>query len=187
MVWDLHPTVDMSSNNASVQPSPDLAVSPSPGARPQPTAYVIAFPHPLTSVNSHPATSKEFLVSDCRGSIFLTDWRSDPEAVSRQENRRNSNLVELIDPKALSDTSLGIAERWSGSVAWRRDTSDMQVLQLYQPIIVETLFLELVLRMAPHFQYGTFPSCQAEYPRNLELVSKKEVIDSGTLPFSPPV
>lgn len=99
-------------------------MSPSPAARPQPTAYVIPFPHPLTSINSHPSTSKEFLVSDCRGSIFLTDWRSDPE-IADQDSWRNASLIELTEPHALSDASLGGAGQWSGSVGWRRDTVDM--------------------------------------------------------------
>lgn len=113
MVWDLDPDVKISS--APVRSS---------GAevpRSQPTAYVIAFPHPLTTVNSHPSTGKEFLVSDCRGSIFITDWRSDPQE-SDQENWRHSNLIELVEPRALAESMSG---QWTGSAAWRRDTTDM--------------------------------------------------------------
>lgn len=113
MVWDLHPSIDLTS-------------PPSPGAstptRPQPTAYVITFPHPLTSVHAHPSTSKELLVSDCRGSIFLTDWRSDPDE-NEQDSWRNSSVVELIEPRALADSLAGPSAKWSGSVAWRRDPS----------------------------------------------------------------
>lgn len=123
MVWDLHPTVSISSG------APSPAQSPLEGAallsmdRPQPTAYVIPFPHPLATINSHPSTSKEFLVSDCRGSIFLTDWRSDPQDID-PSIWRCSSPVELVEPYTLSDT-MGLATQCSGSVAWRRDTPDM--------------------------------------------------------------
>jgi hypothetical protein len=121
MVWDLDPSMDISS--VAVQ-SPSIEVSPSPPQRLQPTAYAIAFPHPLTTVNSHPSTAKEFLVSDCRGSIFITDWRSDPDE-SEQGNWRHFNLVELVEPHALSDAMTGFSVQWTGSAAWRRDTVDM--------------------------------------------------------------
>ncbi|GLB42200.1 putative WD40 repeats [Lyophyllum shimeji] len=125
MVWDLHPTVDVSSH----APSPGLDLSengttPFPSDRPQPTAYVIPFSHPLTSISSHPSTSKEFLVSDCRGSIFLTDWRSDPQDMD-QDSWRHSSLIELVEPTALSDHLMGLSRHWVGSVDWRRDTTDI--------------------------------------------------------------
>lgn len=119
MVWDLDPALDI----ASV-PSPGSDASSSSSPRPQPTAYVITFPHPLTTVNSHPSTGKDFLVSDCRGSIFITDWRSDPDE-SDQGNWRHSNLVELVEPCALSDAMTGLSVQWTGSAAWRRDAVDM--------------------------------------------------------------
>ncbi|KZP24876.1 hypothetical protein FIBSPDRAFT_1041985 [Athelia psychrophila] len=119
MVWDLDPALDI----ASV-PSPGSDASSSSSPRPQPTAYVITFPHPLTTVNSHPSTGKDFLVSDCRGSIFITDWRSDPDE-SDQGNWRHSNLVELVEPCALSDAMTGLSVQWTGSAAWRRDAVDI--------------------------------------------------------------
>jgi hypothetical protein len=114
MVWDLHPAVG----------SPSRSPTPSLSARPQPTAYVIAFPHPLTSISSHPSTSKEFLVSDCRGSIFATDWRSDPQDAN-PNNWRHSSLVELTEPYALSSSYVGLSKSCFGSAAWCRDTTDM--------------------------------------------------------------
>jgi len=117
MVWDLDPGISSVPLRSS-----SVETSPSPPPRSQPTAYVIAFPHPLTTVNSHPSTGKEFLVSDCRGSIFITDWRSDPD---ESDNWRHSNLVELVDPHALSDATTGLSVQWTGSAAWRRDTVDM--------------------------------------------------------------
>ena len=121
MVWDLDPCLDVSS--IPIQ-SPSMEVSPSPTSRTQPTAYVIAFPHPLTTVNSHPSTSKELLVSDCRGSVFITDWRSDPDE-SEQDSLRHSNIMELVEPRALSDAMTALSTQWTGSAAWRRDTVDM--------------------------------------------------------------
>lgn len=114
MVWDLHPAISPSSRS----PTPSLP------ARPQPTAYVIGFPHPLTTISSHPSTSKEFLVSDCRGSLFITDWRSDPQDAD-PNNWRHSSLVELTEPYALSSSSMGLSNSRVASAAWRRDTTDM--------------------------------------------------------------
>lgn len=117
MVWDLNPTINI------VSP---LSEADGTSSRPQPTAYVISFPHPLTSVSSHPSSSKEFLVSDCRGSIFLTDWRSEPgENESEGLSPWNSSVLELVEPRALSDTVTGLSTKWSGSVSWRRDSVDM--------------------------------------------------------------
>ena len=124
MVWDLHPaTVDISSSVLSLEGSPPQNAT-SPADRLQPTAYVIAFSHPLTTISSHPSTSKEFLVSDCRGSIFLTDWRSDPQDID-PSNWRHSSLIELVEPYMLSDSTMGLSMHWSGSVAWRGDTTNM--------------------------------------------------------------
>jgi hypothetical protein len=85
---------------------------------------VISFPYPLTSVCAHPTTSKEFLVADARGSVFLTDWRTDPDE-NEQVSWRNSSVIELVEPRALSDAVCGTPGRWAGSVAWRRDSADM--------------------------------------------------------------
>lgn len=114
MVWDLE------TRTGGVSPSAgsDRAEYHSFLDRPQPTAYPIPFPHPLTSVGSHPLSSKEFLVSDNHGSIFLTDWRSDPEG-----DPRNLNVVELVEPRALSDAVSGIGS--AGAAAWRADNPDI--------------------------------------------------------------
>ncbi|KAK0459460.1 uncharacterized protein EV420DRAFT_268163 [Desarmillaria tabescens] len=121
MVWNLLPSVDTASMLVSPVAHSGTA---SPPPRAQPTAYVIAFPHSLTSINSHPSTSKEFLVSDCKGSLFLTDWRSDPDDPD-QDSWHNSSLVELVEPHALSEASLGRSLQWSGSVAWQRDSANI--------------------------------------------------------------
>ena len=123
MVWDLHPPADIES---SPPPTTTMSLSPSPSSRSQPTAYVISFPNPLTSIRSHPSTSKEFLVSDCYGAVYLTDWRSDPDE-GDPGGLWHSSLVELIDPSALSVSCLGGPTQWSASVDWRSDIVDLQV------------------------------------------------------------
>lgn len=117
MVWDLNPALYIASPGSPLS---------SPTPRPQPTAYVISFPYPLTTVAAHPSTSKEFLIADARGNIFLTDWRTDPEE-NEQASWRNSSVIELVEPRALSDTIRGVPNRYAGSVAWRRDSVDMCV------------------------------------------------------------
>jgi hypothetical protein len=128
MVWDLYPTIDIPSPHESPLLEKDFAMSPSPD-RPQPTAYVIPFPWPLTTIRSHPATSKEFLVADSHGSIFLTDWRSDPED-GEEGALRHSSLVELVEPTALSKACMAATTQWSASVDWRMDAIDMYALVL---------------------------------------------------------
>ncbi|TFK42839.1 WD40-repeat-containing domain protein [Crucibulum laeve] len=123
MVWDLHPSIDITSNIPSPTRSLELDDTPS-SSRPQPTAYVIPFPHPLTSICSHPSTSKEFLVSDSHGSVYITDWRSDPEDPARS-NLRHSSLMELVEPSTLASATMGRSSQWSGSVAWRADAVDI--------------------------------------------------------------
>jgi len=118
MVWDLYPSLDAPSTSSSQSSRMSGSLSPPP--RLQPTAYVIAFPHALCAVDSHPSSSKEFLVSDARGSIFVTDWRSDPDDSDYESWR----LVELIEPYALAATSTGISVP-GGWAAWRGDNADI--------------------------------------------------------------
>lgn len=117
MVWDLCPDVDI-----TTPPSPGMERDTPP--RRQPTAYVIAFSHPLMTVSAHPSTSNEFLVSDCRGNIFLTDWRSDPDE-NEQDAWRNASVVELVEPRALAQAAISAEGKWSGCASWRRDSAEM--------------------------------------------------------------
>lgn len=124
MVWDLNPTVDINGDDPSnTRPSPSLSPS---SDRPQPLAYAIPFAHPLTSIRAHPGTNKEFLVSDCFGSVFLTDWRADPED-SEDGVLRHSSILELIEPESLAASVMGGTKQWSASVDWRPDAIDMCV------------------------------------------------------------
>jgi hypothetical protein len=121
MVWDLNPEAEMETSPISPSHTPGRSL---------PTAYVIPFPYPLVDVKSHPSSSKEFLVADSHGSIFLTDWRTDPMDNGEQTWRHHS-LVELVEPKVMADTMSGIMVYGAGSVAWRRDAVDMCVLSLF--------------------------------------------------------
>lgn len=122
MVWDLYPTLpNVRTREDSV--GSDIFEETN-SQRAQPTAYVINFPHPLTTVCSHPTSSREFVLADSRGSIFLTDWRSDPDE-NEQVSWKNSSVIEMIEPRALADSISGTTSRWGGSVAWRRDSVDL--------------------------------------------------------------
>ncbi|KAF8623975.1 hypothetical protein AX15_006129 [Amanita polypyramis BW_CC] len=103
MVWDLYP---------------DNPAQPLEG-RPQPTAYAIPFPHPLSSIDSHASSDKEFLVADRRGFVYISDWRSDPENAVELDSC-NCNVVELVNPSAL----LSVGGSCS-SAAWRPDNADI--------------------------------------------------------------
>jgi hypothetical protein len=124
MVWDLYAGLERS-------PSLDVDGSLDASPRPRPTAYAIQFQYPLTSVRSHPSTSRDFLVSDCRGSIFVTDWRSDTDA-GVQSQLRHSNRIELTDPQALAEATLGLSNVWSMSADWRQDSVEVYVFFEWQ-------------------------------------------------------
>ncbi|KAH9483812.1 hypothetical protein JR316_0003290 [Psilocybe cubensis] len=131
MVWDLHPVVDPTQGSRTPSPALELDISMSPpmSSRPQPTAYVIPFPHPLTTIRNHPATSKEFIVADARGSIFLVDWRSDPEEEASAAELRHSSVIELVEPVKLAGEIMGgnrdAQGKWSACVDWRVDSMDV--------------------------------------------------------------
>lgn len=167
MVWDLEPSANTTAMNVSPSPSPSPPPSPrlspiSPAERPQPTAYVIAFPYPLSSVCSHPSSSTEFLVADARGSIFVTDWRSDPE----QDSWRNQSMIELVEPRAMADALCGMPGKWSGSIDWRRDSFEVYVLlsslQMRSAVNVLVDAVGSGLHMGQGSLYGTLGSFMAE-------------------------
>lgn len=92
--------------------------------RRQPTALVIPFAHPLSSVSAHPSTSKEFIVSDARGSVFLTDWRKDPNDED-EDAWHHQSVVELVHPRALAEAATSLSGQWTGCASWRIDNPDM--------------------------------------------------------------
>lgn len=108
MIWDLYPDSPAQTGARGVK----IAVH-------QPTAYAIQFSHPLTSIDSHESSDKEFLVADCRGSIYLIDWRSESE-IAREQDFRHSNIVELVDPSAVISSAGSF-----GSAAWRPGDANM--------------------------------------------------------------
>jgi len=125
MVWDLHPIVDIPSAPLSATPSND-GDGGSPGSssstRPQPTAYVISFPHALSAVCAHASTTKDLLVADVRGSLALVDWRSDPSHAPA-DAWHHPRVLELAAPRAVA----GAAGAFPASVAWQHANSDMYV------------------------------------------------------------
>ena len=100
MVRDLRPNVDIYSVPLSPSPPSHRARSNDSqtggsNARPQPTAYVISFPHALSSVCAHATTTKDLLVADVRGSLALVDWRTDAAW-------HHPRVVEFAAPRAIA-------------------------------------------------------------------------------------
>src|SRR5712671_949304 len=126
MVWDLRPTVDIPSIPQSRSPTsatnPDASGGGS-STRPQPTAYVISFPHALSSVCAHATTTKELLVADVRGSLALIDWRSDPSHAPTDAAWHHPRVVEFAAPRAIA----GGAGAFPASAAWQQSNPDMYV------------------------------------------------------------
>ena len=130
MVWDLRPNLDILSAPLSPSPPPSSR-APSdndnqPGssnARPQPTAYVISFPHALSSVCAHATTTKDLLVADVRGSLALIDWRTDASHASADAAWHHPRVVEFAAPRAIA----GGACAFLASAAWQQANPDMYV------------------------------------------------------------
>jgi len=127
MVWDLRPNVDIPSIPQSRSPTsetnPDTGGggSSSSSTRPQPTAYVISFPHALSSVCAHSSTTKELLVADSRGSLALIDWRSDPSHAPTDAAWHHPRVVEFAAPRAIA----GGAGAFPASAAWQQSNPDI--------------------------------------------------------------
>ena len=122
MVWDLRPNVDIPSAPLSRSPSDAHADSDgASSARPQPTAYVISFPHALSAVCAHASTTKDLLVADVRGSLALIDWRSDPSHAPPTDAWHHPHVVEFSAPRAIA----GGAGAFPASAAWHHANPDM--------------------------------------------------------------
>jgi hypothetical protein len=83
-------------------------------SRPVPVAFAHPQAHPVKCVECHPTSSRELLLADVVGNVFLTDWRSDDSVDLGQRS------TELIHPRAVADKVSGLLPR-SGSVSWRAD------------------------------------------------------------------
>ena len=124
-----------------------------PEDRTPPTAYEISYAHPLTTVCSHPATSKELLVADTHGTIFMVDWRSDDPGEPQPDRR---TVFELVQPYAMGDALIGNGDTTWTSVAWRRDTTDMSVIDTPSlPAPTHSLSAESVPLPGTSTTYGT--------------------------------
>lgn len=108
MIWDLYPDIQIQES------VPGMRIS-----RRQPTAYAIQFSHPLISIGSHVSSDKEFLVADCKGNVYITDWRSDPENAGGLDFR-HSNILELTEPLAVISSTGSF-----GSAVWRPESANI--------------------------------------------------------------
>ena len=138
MVWDLRPNVDIPSipqsrsRSRSLSPSspgPSTGNAASSSTRPQPTAYVISFPHALSSVCAHPSTTKDLLVADVRGSLALIDWRSDPSHAQADAAWHHPRVIEFAAPRAIA----GGGGAFPASAAWQHANPDMYVCHALSP------------------------------------------------------
>jgi len=120
IVWDLYPSPDFNADTSSEMEGDSFDRSD----HRQPTALVIPFALPLCSVGSHPSTSKELLVSDARGTVFLVDWRKDPSETDRDDDHLQ-NIVELVHPRALAESCTNLAKTLSGYASWHRDNANL--------------------------------------------------------------
>jgi hypothetical protein len=122
MVWDLRPNVDIPSAPLSRSPTDlDHSGGNTSNSRSQPTAYVISFPHALTSVSAHASTTKDLLVADVRGSLSLIDWRSDPSHAPTTNAWHHPHVIEFSAPRAIA----GGAGAFPASAAWQQANPDM--------------------------------------------------------------
>lgn len=124
LFWDLSPPND---EPGTPPHSPDhtRSRSRSPSRRPQPLAFAVPYAHPLHSVASHPSTSKELVVSDSQGSVFVVDWRVDPAEEDPDERYRGLSVAQLVEPRALADARTGMPTVWGGSAAWQQQDLNM--------------------------------------------------------------
>ncbi|KAG8927680.1 hypothetical protein FRC02_007933 [Tulasnella sp. 418] len=81
-----------------------------------PTAYPITFPHPLHTVTAHPKSANQFVVSDSRGTVFVVNWT---ELGQENAGTRRHRVVELTDPRALTDGLTSVKGAWSGGASWK--------------------------------------------------------------------
>jgi hypothetical protein len=112
IIWDMRPPMPPTQDELD-------GYTPLPADRAQPTAFAHPFAYPLKSVDSHPASSRDLLVADAFGNIFMTDWRADNTADAQAARR--GNATELVHPRALAEKAAGHLPR-SASVSWRSDT-----------------------------------------------------------------
>lgn len=85
--------------------------------------YPIPFSHPLHSIAAHPSSADQFMVSDTHGTVYIIDWTE----VDREkpEGWRGHRVVELVDPRALTDRS-----SWGGAASWKPDDINVSVALL---------------------------------------------------------
>ena len=64
------------------------------------------------------------MISDSKGSVFLVDWRKDPDMLSDDSASRQS-IVELVHPRIVADAASNVIKQMHGCASWRADDPKM--------------------------------------------------------------
>ncbi len=101
LIWDLYPETELYEMSRAPSSSPSFPSNIPCGP---PAAWSMQLSRPLHTVLSHPDNSKEIVVSDDRGSIFIIDWRSDDDDRLSEgtTNTQRRIIAEYTDPGCLS-------------------------------------------------------------------------------------
>ncbi|CAE6521028.1 unnamed protein product [Rhizoctonia solani] len=93
-----------------------------------PTAYPIAFSHPLQDVIAHDANARVLLVADSRGTVSLVDWAGAEVEEDAPEGWHRQRVVELMDPRRVAEGITGVRtsgvpmnSSLSGGADWKPD------------------------------------------------------------------
>ncbi|KAF8682478.1 Utp21 protein [Rhizoctonia solani] len=73
-----------------------------------PSAYPIAFSHPLQDVIAHDANARVLLVADSRGTVSLVDWAGAEADEDIPDGWSRQRVVELMDPRRVAEGITGV-------------------------------------------------------------------------------
>ncbi|CAE7205857.1 unnamed protein product [Rhizoctonia solani] len=73
-----------------------------------PSAYPIAFSHPLQDVIAHDANARVLLVADSRGTVSLVDWAGAETEEDAPDGWHRQRVVELMDPRRVAEGITGV-------------------------------------------------------------------------------
>ncbi|EUC62084.1 Smg-4/UPF3 family protein [Rhizoctonia solani AG-3 Rhs1AP] len=73
-----------------------------------PSAYPIAFSHPLQDVIAHDANARVLLVADSRGTVSLVDWAGAEAEEDAPDGWHRQRVVELMDPRRVAEGITGV-------------------------------------------------------------------------------
>lgn len=104
LIWNL-------SKRIKTEDDPDTSMDGvEDGDEQAPSAYPIAFTHPLQDVIAHDANARTLLVADSRGTVSLIDWAGAEmdEDVPGAEEWHRQRVVELMDPRRVAEGITGV-------------------------------------------------------------------------------